>query len=221
MSKEESSKNHKDLKEHGIIYLAGGIDESLSENVCKEIIEYNISGKVECIQMIINSHGGSCTDGFAIIDIMEWSRLPVYTTGIGMICSMALLIFMTGAKGRRVITPRTSILSHRYSTKTQGNHSQLLADRKEQDLMHERVVDHYLHNTHIDTREKLEGYLLRDVDTWLSTGEALEYGIADIVEPLSRDGLEIKMKKKTSGKKKKDRKDTDKTPVLFGRQVLG
>lgn len=31
---------------------------------------------------------GSCPAGFAIIDIMEWSRLPIFTTGIGMIASM-------------------------------------------------------------------------------------------------------------------------------------
>jgi hypothetical protein len=32
--------------------------------------------------------------GFAIIDLMEWSRLPIYTTGIGMIASMGLAVFM-------------------------------------------------------------------------------------------------------------------------------
>ena len=181
---QENGKKEKGLSDYGIIYLSGAIEDGTSETVCKEIIEYNISGKIDHIQLIINSSGGSCPAGFAIIDIMEWSRLPIYTTGIGMIASMALLVFMTGTKGRRVITPRTSMLSHRYSSMTWGNHSQLLATRKEQDLEHDRIVDHYLSYSGIQSKEELEKYLLRDVDTWLTPEEAVKFGLVDLVEPL-------------------------------------
>ena len=111
MSKKEKEQDEKGLKDYGIIYVSGAINDGTSESVCKEIIEFNITGEVDHIQMIINSSGGSCPAAFAIIDIMEWSRLPIYTTGLGMIASMGLLMFMTGMKGRRVITARTSILS--------------------------------------------------------------------------------------------------------------
>ena len=181
---EGNGKKEKGLSDYGIIYLSGPIEVETSETVCKEIIEYNISGKTDHIQMIINSSGGSCPDGFAIIDIMEWSRIPIFTTGIGMIASMALLVFMTGTRGRRVITPRTSMLSHRYSSMTWGNHSQLLATRKEQDLEHDRIVDHYLRYSGIQSKEELEEYLLRDVDTWLAPDEAVKFGLVDLVEPL-------------------------------------
>jgi ATP-dependent Clp protease, protease subunit len=176
----------KGLKDYGVIYLSGEIDDRASEIVCKEIIESNISGKPDHIQMIINSPGGSCPAGFAIVDIMEWSRLPIYTTGIGMIASMGLLVFMTGFRGRRIITPRTSILSHRFSAMTWGNHSQLIASRKEQDLEHARIVEHYLRCSKIDSKEELEKYLLRDVDTWLTPEEATQFGIADLVEPMGQ-----------------------------------
>jgi len=181
---EENGKKERGLSDYGIIYVSGSIDDGTSESVCKEIIEYNISGKIDHIQMIINSSGGSCPAGFAMIDIMEWSRLPIFTTGIGMIASMALLVFMTGTQGRRVITPRTSMLSHRYSAMTWGNHSQLLAGRKEQDLEHERIIDHYLRYSKIASKNDLEKYLLRDVDTWLNPDEAVEFGLVDLVEPL-------------------------------------
>ncbi len=176
----------KGLKDYGIIYMSAEINDDASENVCKEIIEFNITKKIDHIQMIINSPGGSGPAGFAIIDIMEWSRVPIYTTGIGMIASMGLLVFMTGFKGRRIITPRTSILSHRYSAMTSGNHSQLIASRKEQDLEHGRVVDHYLQYSKIGSKEELEKYLLRDVDTWLTPEEAVQFGIADQVEPMGQ-----------------------------------
>ena len=181
---EENGKKERGLSDYGIIYISGSIDDGTSESVCKEIIEYNISGKIDHIQMIINSSGGTCPAAFAMIDIMEWSRLPIFTTGIGMIASMALLVFMTGTRGRRVITPRTSMLSHRYSAMTGGNHSQLLAGRKEQDLEHTRVIDHYLRYSKIASKDDLEKYLLRDVDTWLTPEEAVEFGLVDLVEPL-------------------------------------
>jgi ATP-dependent Clp protease protease subunit len=132
--------------------------------------------------MIINSPGGSCASGFSIIDIMEWSRIPIYTTGIGLVASMSLLILMTGEKGRRVLTSRTSILSHRFSGISFGNHSQLIAGRKEEDMAHDRIIQHYLTYSGVKDRSELEKYLLRDVDTWLTPEEAVQHGIADIVE---------------------------------------
>src|SRR5512138_991540 len=144
MAAKERERKDGDLNDYGIIYISGTIDGGTAETVCKEIIEYNIKGEVNQVQMIINSPGGSCPAGFSIIDIMEWSRIPIYTTGIGMIASMGLLLFMTGERGRRVITPRTSILSHRFSAFNSGNHSQLIAGRKEEDLEHERILSHYL-----------------------------------------------------------------------------
>lgn len=184
----DNDKQRKDsgLDDYGIIYISGGIDSGTAEGVCKQIIEYNIKGEVNQIQMIINSPGGSCPAGFSIIDIMEWSRIPIYTTGIGMVASMGLLLFMTGEKGRRVITPRTSLLSHRFSSFNMGSHSQLIASRKEEDLEHDRIIEHYLSYTDIKDKKQLEDYLLRDVDTWLSPEEAIKFGIADRVEPLRR-----------------------------------
>ncbi|MFW5836423.1 MAG: ATP-dependent Clp protease proteolytic subunit, partial [Desulfovibrionaceae bacterium] len=151
---------------------------------CQEIIEMNVAGKVDHIQMVINSPGGGPYAGFAIIDMMEWSRLPIYTTGLGLVASMGLMLFMAGERGRRVLTPRTAILSHRFSGITAGNHSQLLAGRKEEDMLHQRIVDHYLAYSDIPSREELETILLRDVDSWLTPQEAVRHGIADIIENL-------------------------------------
>jgi len=186
MSAKEKDREEKGLSDYGIIYLSGVINEGAAENVCKEIIEYNIKGNINQVQMVINSPGGTCTAGFSIIDIMEWSNIPIYTTGIGIIASMGLLIFMAGEKGHRVNTPRTSILSHRFSAMNMGNHSQLIAGRREEDMLHERILNHYMPYSNIKDRKELEKYLLRDVDTWLSTEEAVQLGLVDVVEPMKK-----------------------------------
>jgi len=184
MGKREDE-NEQILWDRGIILLTGGIDVEMATRIYGEIIAYNTEEKVEQIQMIVNSLGGEVSAGFSIIDMMESSRIPVHTIGTGEIASMGLMVFMAGARGKRMITPRTSILSHRFSDRTGGNHSQLVACRKEQDMTHDRIVNHYLQCTSVMTREELESTLLLPVDTWLSPEEALLYGIADVVQPIN------------------------------------
>lgn len=180
--KKEASSEKKGLSDRGVLYLWGGIDSGQVQSITTSIIELNLESEVDCIQLLVNSGGGEVSAGFALIDIMAWSRLPVYTTGLGMLGSMGLLVFMAGARGHRVLTPRVSLLSHRYSWWCAGTHSELIARRKEEDLIHRRILDHYLHYSDIDSVVELQKTLLKDVDTWLTAEEALEYGIADVVE---------------------------------------
>ncbi len=179
----QNNKNgKKSLDEYGIIFISGTIDQSAAEHVCQDIIRINEEENADFIQFIINSSGGLCSAGFAIIDMMDWSHLPVYTTGIGIIASMALAVFMAGEKGRRVITPRTSILSHRFSSLSFGNHSELIAKRKEEDLMHKRLLEHYKQHTSLETEKDITEKLLRDVDTWLTPQESINMGITDVIQ---------------------------------------
>ena len=177
----------KGLEDYGIIFISGAIEAGTAQSICEKIIQINVAEEADFIQMILNSPGGTCSAGFAIIDLMEWSRLPIYTTGIGMIASMSLAVFMAGEKGHRVITPRTSILSHRFSAMSFGNHSELIAKRKEEDLMHRRLLNHYIEHTKLESEDEVASKLLRDVDTWLTAEEAVKWGIADVVQGRSED----------------------------------
>ena len=76
-----------------------------------------------------------------------------------------------------------------------GNHSELVARRKEEDLLHRRFVDHYLAFSNLASEEEVTQRLLRDVDTWLTPEEAVEVGIADKVQgdrPARRGGVEVR-----------------------------
>ena len=193
-AKKESSER-RGLDEHGIIFLSGAIDGCTATSICEKIIEFNVGQDVDLSQLMVNSGGGECAAGFAVIDLMEWSRLPVYTTGIGLVASMALAVFMAGEPGHRVLTPRTSLLSHRFSALSFGTHSELVARRKEEDLLHRRIVDHYLAFSNLTSEEEVTQRLLRDVDTWLTPEEAVEVGIADKVQedrPARRGGVEVR-----------------------------
>lgn len=190
MSKKDPTERNT-LEEHGVIFVSGELNDGTAESICRDIIEFNLSHDHDFIQLILNSPGGMCSAGFAVIDMMDWSRLPVYITGIGIVGSMALALFMAGDKGHRVLTQRTSILSHRFSALNWGNHSELVARRKEEDLMHRRLLDHYLRHTALASEEEVCATLLREVDTWLTPEEAVQYGIADMIQADRKPALTV------------------------------
>ena len=167
--------------EAGIMYFADGFDAKTTTPVINTIIEKNLlpnSQRPKELTLVINSPGGQVHSAFALIDTMKGSAIPVKTVGLGMIASCGLLTFMSGTKGRRVITPNTSILSHQYSWGSVGKEHELFARVKEFELSTARMIDHYKKCTGL-SEKKIKEILLPPEDVWLSAKEAVKYGIAD------------------------------------------
>jgi ATP-dependent Clp protease protease subunit len=151
------------------------------------VIEANFCDPEErpdILNLLINSQGGSLTDAFAIIDVMKSSHLPIRTVGLGQIASAALMIFMAGTKGHRVLTPNTSILSHRWSGGGIGKSHELFAISKEFDLTSDRMFHHYKECTGL-TDTVIKKYLLPPEDVYLTSEEALRHKICDKIALLN------------------------------------
>ena len=150
------------------------IDWIISEN-------YNKDKKKKELTLGICSPGGDLNACFALVDIMKGSKIPIRTIGMGMIASCGLLMFISGEKGRRVLTPNTSILSHQYSWGTYGKEHELFAVVKEYDLTTERMVNHYKKCTGLSEKD-IRKYLLPAHDVWLSAKEAKKLGLCDEIK---------------------------------------
>lgn len=169
------------MYESGIIYFSDHFDSTTTKPVISTIIEKNLLPQNERpkeITLVINSPGGEVHSAFALIDTMKGSAIPVKTVGLGMIASCGLLTFMSGTKGRRVITPNTSILSHQYSWGSAGKEHELFARVREFELSTARMIEHYKKCTGL-SEKKIREILLPPEDKWLSAKEAVKYGIAD------------------------------------------
>ena len=165
----------------GIMYFSDGFDSQTTKPVIQAIIEKNLmpnSQRPKELTLVINSPGGQVHSAFALIDTMKGSAIPVKTVGLGMIASCGLLTFMSGTKGRRVITPNTSILSHQYSWGSGGKEHELFARVREFELSTARMLEHYKKCTGL-SEKKVRDILLPPEDRWLSAKEAVKYGIAD------------------------------------------
>jgi ATP-dependent Clp protease protease subunit len=172
------------LEARGIHLLMDEIHELSIKPVIEWILKENLKSKrAKKLTLIVSSFGGSVSDAFALIDVMRGSAIPIHTIGLGAVGSSGFLIFITGKKGERILTPNTSILSHQYSWGDYGKHHELVGSRVEQDLTHERFINHYKKCLGLSKKD-IEEKLLKETDVWLTAKEALELGICDKVKDL-------------------------------------
>ena len=170
------------LINNGIMLLFGDVDSLMSERAVEFVMAHNFGGsKLKNLTFVINSSGGSLPDGFAIIDTMINSSIPVHTVGLGEISSAALMIFMAGAPGNRSLTPNTSIMSHQWSGELRGKMHELVSAQTDMLLTTERVKNHYLKYSKLDSDE-ITRILLPQHDVFLTAQQAVEYGLADRIQ---------------------------------------
>ena len=125
-----------DLEDNGVYLFTEDVDGDSCSEAMRFILEQNLvtSGRHKHLTMIINSQGGNIVDGFALIDVMGGSKIPIHTVGLGLIASRGLLLFISGKKGKRTLTPNTLIMSHQLSSFFFGKEHELIAAQKEQKL---------------------------------------------------------------------------------------
>ena len=175
------------LQEAGMYVFMDEVNDETIKPIIEWILVENHVTKKKKIELLlmICSEGGSVEDAFALIDVMKSSAIPIKTVGLGCIASSGLMIFLAGARGRRFLTPNTSIMSHQYSHFSDGKHHELFAITKEFSLIQRRMLQHYRESTGLDEATILTK-LLPASDMYLSAEEALELHICDAISDLKR-----------------------------------
>lgn len=143
------------------------------------------------IKIQFNSPGGSVFEGLALFDeIQHWRRNGVrFTTStIGMAASMAGILLQAGDK--RVMAPESWMLIHKTSFGAIGNFDEVQDRVKMLDRVQARIVDIFVTRANEakanGTCEKpiTKGQLERRWDRkdwWISSDEALKFGLVDAV----------------------------------------
>jgi len=160
----------------------------VNQETCKELISFILTKgwsapRPKSLQIIINSPGGDLNAAFAVIDVMKGCPIPVHTVGLGQIASAGFMMFIAGEKGKRVLTPNTSIMSHQFSWGSWGKEHELVAVGKEFELTTERMINHYKRCTGLNEKQ-IRQYLLPATDVWLSAKEAKKLKICDSIKDI-------------------------------------
>jgi ATP-dependent Clp protease protease subunit len=175
---------NEDQSKHSFFLMMEEISLSTCKNAIEWILEANFSEeRPTMMNLVVCSPGGDLNAAFALIDTMRGSAIPIRTIGLGQIASAGLLIFISGEKGQRILTPNTSILSHQYSWGAFGKEHELFATVKEFDLTTKKMIAHYKKCTGLK-EDQIREVLLPPQDVWLSSVEAKKLGLCDDVKDL-------------------------------------
>ena len=173
-----------------IVILDGEVNSHASSLITAQLLFLEADNPDKDISMYINSPGGSVTAGLAIYDTMQFIKPDVHTIVIGQACSMGSFLAQAGSPGKRYVLPESRTMIHRVSSGTPGTsgsvHVQELefedARRafEESKRINQRLTELYVkHNTAGKTYADL--FEAMKFDTFLSSDEAVAYGLADKV----------------------------------------
>ena len=128
------------------------------------------------IKILINSNGGELSAVLNFINVLQLSKTPVYTIGLGKTYSSAGLILLAGSKGHRYVFQDTTALIHSGSTGAAGNTDKVLDNFEFTQRQEKRVKDFVVANTNITEKLYIKNYRK---DWWLMSDEIISLGLAD------------------------------------------
>ena len=161
-----------------IVFLGTEINDDVANLITAQFLFLESEDPEKEINFYINSPGGSVTAGMAIYDTMEFIRPPVSTLCMGQAASMAAILLLAGAKGRRYALPHSRIILHQPLGGMQGQASDLEIHAKE--ILHAREDINNIIMKHTGQNlRKIEKDT--DRDYFMSPQQAVEYGIIDEV----------------------------------------
>ena len=164
-----------------IIVLSDEVNSQTASLVVAQLLFLEGQDSEKDISLYINSPGGSVTDGLAIYDTMQYIKCDVSTICVGMAASMGAFLLSSGAKGKRIALPNSSILIHQPLI---GGHG-LTGQTTDIEIAAKNLVQtkERLNRILAETCGKTVEDLARDTDrdNWLTAQEALEYGLVDKV----------------------------------------
>jgi len=126
------------------------------------------------IMLHINSFGGSVFAGFAAVDYIKKTEVPVASVIDGCAASAATLMSVVAAE--RYMHEHSFMLIHQLSAASWGKYEDLKDDMTNNDLLMDTIRDIYVKHTKIP-RKKLKEILTRDL--WWDARTCLEYGLVD------------------------------------------
>jgi ATP-dependent Clp protease protease subunit len=173
-----------------IIMLNGPVEDNMANVIVAQMLFLESADPDKDINLYINSPGGAVTAGLAIYDTMQFIKPDIKTIVMGQACSMGSFLAQAGAAGKRYVLPESRTMIHRVSSGTRGTSGSIHVQElefedsrrhfEESKKINKRLTELYeRHNTAGKGYDEL--YETMKFDTFLTSQEAVEYGLADKV----------------------------------------
>lgn len=195
------------LESLGAHMFFGHVDEDSVKEAITFILKANLifPGQRD-ITLYLNTNGGNCYDGFALIDVMDVSRLPVRTVGMGNIVSMGVLLLCGGAKGKRIMTKNTQVMAHQFYGGSEGKFHELVSAYKAELYLEQQFIAHFQRHTNMSEKQ-IKDIMFGPSDRWLSPSECKKFGIVDhVIDEIPEFSLELPSRSRERGSNRRSQK---------------
>lgn len=161
-----------------VIMITEQIDDNMMGVIVSQLLYLEAEDSEEPIHIYISSPGGSVMAGLAILDTMQLITAPIHTYAMGMVASMAAVLFTCGEKGYRYILPNAEVMIHQPLGGTQGQASDIEIQANHIIRLKKRLYKILSKATgkNVRTIEKES-----DRDNYFEASEAIKFGLADTI----------------------------------------
>lgn len=161
-----------------IIFLGTQVDDYTANVIQAQLLYLDSCDPGKDVSIYINSPGGSVYAGLGIYDTMQYIQSDVSTICTGMAASMAAVLLVAGEKGKRFALKHSRVMIHQPMGGIQGQASDIeITSREILKLKNELYTIISQHSG--QPFDKV--YQDSDRDYWMTSQEAVEYGMIDKV----------------------------------------
>lgn len=161
-----------------IIFLGTQVDDYTANVIQAQLLYLDSADPGKDISLYINSPGGSVYAGLGIYDTMQYIQSNVSTICTGMAASMAAVLLVAGETGKRHALKHSRVMIHQPMGGIQGQASDIEITSREilklKKELYTIISDH-------SGQPYDKVYADSDRDYWMTSDEALAYGMIDNV----------------------------------------
>lgn len=161
-----------------IIFLGTEVNDYTANVIQAQLLYLDSVDSDRDISLYLNTPGGSVYAGLGIYDTMQFVSAKVATICTGMAASMGAVLLVAGQKGMRSALPHSRVMIHQPMGGIQGQASDIEITAREilklKEELYQIIADH--------SGQSMEKIIAdADRDYWMTSEEALRYGMIDNV----------------------------------------
>jgi ATP-dependent Clp protease protease subunit len=176
---DESSLRSKVTRKGRNIYFFDDVDEGSVLEAAQHVINLQLESDKKPITILINSAGGGVYDGLCLYDVLRACPAPIITIGMGLVASMAFIIYLAG--DRRISTMNTRFMNHQISANLDGKNTDIKIQQIEMDEIEKICLRIISGRTGI--APKVIQKEIKIGDHYYSAQEAMKKGIVHEIVP--------------------------------------
>jgi len=160
-----------------VLWVAGPVNDRMSTVVQAQLMYLDSVDNLD-ITMHIDSPGGSVKSGLSMVDVMQYIKSDIVTVNTGMAASMGSVLLGAGTKGKRSSLRFSKTMLHQSSGGAYGNIQDARINFEEWEKVNNILFELLGEFCDKDPKKVMEDSTR---DFWMSSEEALDYGIIDEV----------------------------------------